>query len=350
MLVTRQPVLRRFWYAVMPLGELTAGPRAVTLLGERLALWLDADGKPAAVQDRCCHRTAQLSRGTVEPDGAIQCGYHGWTFDRDGRCTRIPQWRDQTRPIQFSVPAFRCTERYGYVWVCLGEPLADIPEIPEAADPSFRQIHEFYEVWHAAGLRVMENSFDNAHFSYVHAASFGINEEPEPAPLTLEDQPWGFVMRTVVPVKNPALQKANLKDAGDRTVRNNEKTWWMPLSRKMKITYPSGLIHIIITLTAPIDDRSSIINQFVFRNDSEADAPAAGVIAFDRQVTFEDKAMLESTDYDVPLDLAVRDERHMPSDRPGLEMRKRLGELLRAHGETEVRRDTAAPLLLAAAE
>ena len=349
MLVTQQPVLRRFWYAAMPMAELAAGPKPFTLLGERVVLWRDADGKPAALQDRCCHRTAQLSRGRVDA-GAIQCGYHGWTFDRDGKCLRIPQARDPQREIGYAVPAYRCVARYGYVWLCLGEPLTDIPEIPEAADPGFRQIHEFYETWHAPGLRVMENAFDNAHFSYVHAASFGINEEPAPAPITIEDTPWGFVMRTRVPVKNPELQKRNLRDAGERTVRDTEKTWWLPFARKMKVTYPSGLIHIIVTCTAPIDDRSSVINQFVFRNDTEADAPAADVIAFDRQVTHEDRAMLESTDYDVPLDLASREERHMPSDRPGLEMRKRLGELLRAHGEREVRRGGATPLLVVAAE
>ena len=116
MLATQQPVLRRFWYAVMPMGALAEGPRPVTLLGERLAVFRDGDGRPAALQDRCCHRSAQLSRGHVD-GGALQCGYHGWTFDRTGRCVRIPQARDPGRPINFSVPAFRCAERYGYVWV-----------------------------------------------------------------------------------------------------------------------------------------------------------------------------------------------------------------------------------------
>lgn len=340
MLVTQQPVLRRFWYAVMPLAALASGPRPLTLFGEKLVLWLDGDGRPVALQDRCCHRSAELSRGRVEA-GTIQCAYHGWRFNAEGRCVHVPQARDPERPVKFGVPSFRCTERYGYVWVCLGEPLTDIPDIPEAADASFRQIHEFHEVWHAPGLRIMENSFDNAHFSYVHARSFGINEEPEPAPLTIEDQPWGFLMRSVVPVNNPDLQKRNLKEAGERTVRNYEKTWWMPFARKMKVTYPNGLIHVIITCTAPLDDRSSTVVQFVFRNDTEADAPAVDVIAFDRQVTNEDRAILEITDYDVPLDLASREEFHMPSDRPGLEMRKRLGALLREHGEPEIRRPSA---------
>ena len=33
MLNTKQPVLRRFWYAVMPIDQLKNGPRPFTLLG-----------------------------------------------------------------------------------------------------------------------------------------------------------------------------------------------------------------------------------------------------------------------------------------------------------------------------
>ena len=40
MLVTQQPVLRRFWYALMPLSMLDSGPQPFTLLGERLVLFL----------------------------------------------------------------------------------------------------------------------------------------------------------------------------------------------------------------------------------------------------------------------------------------------------------------------
>src|SRR5580700_7473561 len=77
MLVTQHPVFRRFWYPVIPMEDLAAGPKPFTLLGTKLVLWLDADGKPAAALDRCCHRTARLSRGFCE-NGTIVCGYHGW--------------------------------------------------------------------------------------------------------------------------------------------------------------------------------------------------------------------------------------------------------------------------------
>src|SRR5882757_1517464 len=177
MLVTRQKVLRRFWYPVIPIEHLATGPKPVTLLGEKLVLWLDADSQPAAAIDRCCHRTAQLSRGIVEA-GNIVCGYHGWTYDRSGRCVRVPQAKDPARPVNFTIDAYRCVERYGYAWVALDAPLQDIPEIPEAADPAFRRIHQFYEVWRCSGLRLMENSFDAAHQPFVHAATFGDITKP----------------------------------------------------------------------------------------------------------------------------------------------------------------------------
>lgn len=333
MLVTQHPVLGRFWYPLAPMAKLADGPVPVTLLGTKLVLWRAPDGEPAALIDRCCHRTAELSKGWVDAEhGGLACGYHGWTFDRSGQCVRIPQWKDQSRDIAFGVEAFQARERYGYVWVCLdAEPLAPIPDIPEASDPAFRQIDEFYEVWNAPGLRIMENSFDNAHFSYVHRESFGIIENPEPADLKIEAQEHGFVMRTVVPVKNPELQKKNLGMAEERTVRNYEKTFWLPFSRKMRVDYPNGLVHIIITCTAPIDDRASTVCQWVYRNDTETDAPAADVIAFDRQVTNEDRGILEACEWDVPLDLASGREFHMPSDKPGLEMRKMLKAVIAAH-------------------
>src|SRR5262245_31155849 len=91
MLCTKQKVLRRFWYATVPVDRLADGPKPFTLLGENIVLFLDSEGKPAALADRCCHRTAKLSKGWSD-DGLIICGYHGWTYDRTGKLVRIPQF------------------------------------------------------------------------------------------------------------------------------------------------------------------------------------------------------------------------------------------------------------------
>jgi phenylpropionate dioxygenase-like ring-hydroxylating dioxygenase large terminal subunit len=125
-----------------------------------------AAGKASALVDRCCHRTAKLSKGWLDA-GNIVCPYHGWTYaatagacaSRSGR-TAIPE--------EYRGRGVRCVERYGVVWVALEEPLAPIPDWPEESDPGYRRIDQFYEQWSCAPFRLMENSFDNAHIHFVH--------------------------------------------------------------------------------------------------------------------------------------------------------------------------------------
>ena len=134
MLVTQQNILRRFWYPVLRTDDLADGPKPFTLLGEDIVIWSGPDGAPAVAVDRCCHRSAKLSRGWVE-DGNIVCGYHGWTYDSAGTCVDVPQQKKSARGTGFAIQTYKAATRYGYVWVCLdAEPLGDIPEIEEAEE------------------------------------------------------------------------------------------------------------------------------------------------------------------------------------------------------------------------
>jgi phenylpropionate dioxygenase-like ring-hydroxylating dioxygenase large terminal subunit len=85
MLVTKQPVLRRFWYPVMRSSQLNGEPEPFQLLGSDIVLWRGANGEVTCFQDRCRHRTAKLSLGFIE-DGRLVCGYHGWSYRPDGVC------------------------------------------------------------------------------------------------------------------------------------------------------------------------------------------------------------------------------------------------------------------------
>jgi phenylpropionate dioxygenase-like ring-hydroxylating dioxygenase large terminal subunit len=332
MLVTKQSVLRRFWYPVIPRVELLGGPKPFELLGEKIVLWLDAEGKPAAAQDRCCHRSAQLSIGSVV-EGNIKCPYHGWEFCASGACVKVPQRPDEPIPASYRLVSYRCAEQYGYVWVCLDEPLADIPVIAEAADPNYRLIQEFYEPWKCAGLRVMENEFDLAHPTFVHTGTFGSQDHPVPEILELEQTEWGVHVYGVLGVENPQLQQQNLKLDHSQTIRTLDMVWFMPFTVRLQILYPNGLSHIIVNTMTPINDSTSQMVQFCLRNDTETETPSQDVIAFDRAVTLEDKRILETTDYDVPLSLTQ--EQHMFTDRPGIVMRQKIAALLKKHGEVE---------------
>jgi hypothetical protein len=109
--------------------------------------------------------------------------------------------------------------------------------------------------------------------------------------------------------------------------------WFFPFSDKLRINYPNRLVHIIVNTTTLINDQTSQILQRCLRNDTEAETIAAEAKAFDRADTLEDKAILETTVFDVPLELKW--EQHMATDQPGILMRHPFSPLFKAHGETE---------------
>jgi len=337
MLVSRQAVLRRFWYALMPLSALDSGPKPFTLLGEKLVLWKRSDGTPAAVRDRCCHRTAQLSKGFVEGDNIV-CGYHGWQYDCSGACVKIPQAPGMAIPAGARVQAFHCQEKYGYVWVALDDPLQPVFEIPEDADAAFRRVHQFDLAWKTGALRLMENSFDAAHFAFVHRGTFGQAEQPKPEFFEIRETDYGFEAETRLTINNPPASHRITGTREPTTQRHFRNQWHLPFNRRLGLVYPNGLQHVIFTCATPIDDEHIRILQWLYRNDSEADCPAAEINAWDLRVIEEDREILETVDADAPVDLTRRAEQNMAADQPGLIMRRRLKALIEAHGEREIHR------------
>ena len=314
-----EPLFRRFWYPVVPLENLRSGPQRFELLGEALAVFLDAGGQPAALEDRCCHRSARLSLGKVT-GGLLACAYHGWQYDRTGQCVLMPQAPDHKPGPQRRVKAFRCEARYGYAWVALEDPLYPIPRIPEAEDPAFVLVQEFYEVWNVAALRVMENELDMAHPSFVHLGTFGTPEHLVAKDAVIEEFDGGFHYRgrLGVAIAHHAPQRVN--------ERLLDCTWYAPFAVRLGIHYPDGPSHIVVNIQVPLaDDRSHMVQFCLIENRGQG-VDVDKIVAFDRKVTLEDKRILESTDPDVPLDM--RSEQHMPSDQPGLAMRRILKRLL----------------------
>ena len=340
MLCTQQKVLRRFWYATLPTHKLADGPKPFTLMGENIVLFMGENGAPAALRDRCRHRTARLSKGWCK-DGHIICGYHGWEYDATGKLVKIPQFGPDQPVPSVSVQPFHCMERYGYAWVALEDPLLPIPDLPEEGMPGFRRIHQFDDRWNTAALRMMENSFDNSHFSFVHRATFGQQDQPKPEKYELIETDYGFRAETIVPIKNPPEAHRVTGTSDPMTRRHMRNAWFMPFCRTLDIEYPSGLRHIIFNSATPIDDGSIQLVQILFRNDREEDCSTKELIDWDAAIIAEDREILESTDPDAIVDLERKIEMHMPSDRPGLIMRKRLLALLAEHGEAEVPRPAA---------
>jgi len=67
-------------------------PATCSCLRRSLQMWVlfrDENGAAACVRDECAHRACPLSLGTVV-DGQVQCAYHGWQFNSEGACTKMP--------------------------------------------------------------------------------------------------------------------------------------------------------------------------------------------------------------------------------------------------------------------
>jgi phenylpropionate dioxygenase-like ring-hydroxylating dioxygenase large terminal subunit len=150
-------------------------PVARTILGEPIVIYRQASGTVAALEDRCCHRLAPLSKGRIE--GAdLRCMYHGLRFAPSGACVEIPG--QSVVPSHAKVRAYPAVEQDCWVWLWMGDPaLADPALIPRAL------YHGDPEWWMQAGELAYEanyqlindNLLDLAHLSYVHENTLGRN-------------------------------------------------------------------------------------------------------------------------------------------------------------------------------
>ncbi|MHA6195795.1 Rieske 2Fe-2S domain-containing protein [Pseudomonas wadenswilerensis] len=164
------------WYVAGFAWELQDKPLGRTLLGKPLVLFRGADGKVAALEDRCCHRSLPLSSGTLEARG-LRCGYHGLLFDAAGRCLEVPG-QDKV-PNKAKVQAYPLQERDRILWIWFGT--AAQPE-PDCEPPAY-EVHSSGEyvfdggVYHydAPYQLIHDNLLDLSHLGYVHLRTIGGN-------------------------------------------------------------------------------------------------------------------------------------------------------------------------------
>ena len=162
--------LRNCWYAAAYPHEISEKPLARMLLNEDVVLYRTRDGVPHALQDRCPHRFAPLSMGTLVED-QLQCPYHGLRFGGDGACVYNPHYA--ALPKAAHVKSYPLVERYGVTWIWMGEQDADESKLPAdfaiLDDPAFTAVSGYL---HVAGnyQLVIDNLLDLTHAPYLHPA------------------------------------------------------------------------------------------------------------------------------------------------------------------------------------
>ena len=166
--------LRNAWYVAALSPEIGRTLQAVRLLGEAIVLYRTQDGAPVALEDACPHRKLPLSMGRIKGD-AVECGYHGLTFDCAGACIDAAT---QARIPPFArVRAYPTCDRYGLLWIWMGDAdkadTGEILSIPTYGNPG----------WHITSgdsmrctsnyLWLVDNLLDPSHVAWVHRGSFG---------------------------------------------------------------------------------------------------------------------------------------------------------------------------------
>jgi len=162
--------LKNTWYAAAWSTDVEPKLMKRTLLGETIVFYRDRAGRPLALANMCPHRFAPLHLGKLIDD-TVQCAYHGLRFDSSGKCVFNPDG-DGITPAAARVRAYPLHERYGLVWIWMGDPkLADaglLPSFPFLESPdTYRPVTGYLKI--KANYRFMiDNLVDVAHVLIVH--------------------------------------------------------------------------------------------------------------------------------------------------------------------------------------
>ncbi len=214
-----------FWYAAARSADLTDKPFRRRMLGQDFVLFRDAHGVARCLANTCTHRGGSLAGGKIVGN-CVQSPHHGWQFDGDGNCTRIPSLgKDAKIPGRTRIDAYPTVEQYGLVFAFLGDlpeaerpPIMPIPEYgPNGPMEGWAATTQYFE-WNIDYKRSIENGIDPSHNEFVHD-THGFSYENESTykvpPLRLVETEWatGFFNEVFV----PALAEQKMREASGRS-------------------------------------------------------------------------------------------------------------------------------------
>ncbi|OGA76342.1 MAG: hypothetical protein A3G81_01430 [Betaproteobacteria bacterium RIFCSPLOWO2_12_FULL_65_14] len=165
--------VRNAWYVAAWDHEIGRDMLRRIILDEPVLLYRTVEGKPVALEDRCCHRQAPLSMGRLIGD-AVKCPYHGLEFDSSGACVKIPS--QERIPPSARIKSFPVIEKNHWIWVWLGDAAKADPGLIEdfhwMDDPGWGFGGNYLHV-EANYLLLVENLLDTTHLPFLHPSTLG---------------------------------------------------------------------------------------------------------------------------------------------------------------------------------
>ncbi len=318
--------LRRFWHPVLWADELLDRPVAARLLDEPVVL-VRLGGEVRAFKDLCVHRGTALSLGWVDDDHLV-CAYHGWTYDPDGICTRIPSSHGTNIPRKARITPYAAVEHVGLIWVCLdaGAAALPLPAFPEWLDTDYRKIKIPQYDWHCSAARRVENFVDFSHFAWVHEGILGDRAKPEipDHDVVRTDSTLWFRLG----IEEPANDLKGDSSIDERIQREpSHYTVSMPFTVRLDQPLEDGRHFVLFVASCPLSERETRNFTWNARNYDLDPARDQGFIEFQQVILEQDRVVVESQrPEELPIDLS--EELHIKGvDRVSIDYRRWLGEI-----------------------
>jgi phenylpropionate dioxygenase-like ring-hydroxylating dioxygenase large terminal subunit len=301
------------WYVGCASSRLREGEAVGTRIGaQEIVLFRAEDGLPHALVDRCCHRGFPLSSGRVE-SGQLQCGYHGWRYDADGKCAHIPSQRAERRvPPVYRVGAFPCIERDTFIWIWIGDQSpTPLRGIPPSADGYWAQGSRRIACNY---LLALEITFDLFHVYFVHPSM----------PVSMRARQHGFVQCTyeLRTWKDGCGVYSPPAATHDEPIADNAFKMEFDLPGDIHYAVPSGgqVFHMFFYVT-PLDDCSCRMDWLVADGTGREHSERIRWMGDQGDFGEEDRLVLETLQQTYARE--GRDfERHVEADAPTLALRR----------------------------
>ena len=178
------------WYPITFVQDFPKNrPYGFTLYDEAFVLFRNKSGTLACLKDLCPHRAAKLSDGQIIEE-KIECLYHGWQFDSEGKCQHIPQLPEGAKiPTLACVKSFIVVEKQEIIWFWRGKrEEADeqlIPILPVLEKQGFVKTDFMLDLPYEQSY-LIENVMDPAHVSISHHNTRGGGNRQNAQPLEME--------------------------------------------------------------------------------------------------------------------------------------------------------------------